>query len=122
MDCIERQEGFEGEGDGEANKEQSTNSSLSAAAVPHITFLYKLVHGVARRSFGLNVARLAGLPEKVVAAAARHAAALEDGGESENEKIFSSARRVAEAAAAALASGDARALIEAAKAAKEALA
>ena len=128
MDCIERQGeegGFVEEEeveDEDGNKEERRASSLSAA-VPHITFLYKLVRGVARRSFGLNVARLAGLPEKVVAAAARHAAALEEGGggEGNNENIVSSARSVAEAAAAALASGDARALIEAAEAAKRAL-
>ena len=149
MDCIERQEGWLGDDDGGeqgggggdgvgevggANEERAFLSATAAAAapaVPHITFLYKLVRGVARRSFGLNVARLAGLPEKVVAAAARHAAALEEGeggvgggrsaGGGENDKIVSSARSVAEAAAAALASGDARALIEAAKAAKQAL-
>ena len=152
MDCIERREGEgggleeenggggDGGGGGEANKEEQSSSLSASASVPHITFLYKLVSGVAKRSFGLNVARLAGLPEKVVAAAARHAAALEEGREEEeeeeeeeeaagrqreargrSEKIVSSARGVAEAAAAALASGDARALIDIAKAAKEAL-
>jgi DNA mismatch repair ATPase MutS len=31
-----------------------------------VTFLYKLVEGMADRSFGLNVAKLAGLPPKVL--------------------------------------------------------
>ena len=46
-------------------------------AVPQITFLYKLVSGVADRSFGLNVARLAHLPATVVDRAAEQAAQLE---------------------------------------------
>lgn len=130
MDCIERQEGRM-TGDDEETTAAAAAAAPAPAAVPHITFLYKLVRGVARRSFGLNVARLAGLPERVVAAAARHAAALEEGGGGgrlagggggeDDKKIVSSARSVAEAAAAALASGDAHALIEAAKAAKKAL-
>lgn len=126
MDCIERQDdGTTGEGEGNENGQRPTSS-----LVPHITFLYKLVRVVAKRSFGLNVARLAGLPEKVVAAAARRAAALEEGGGggsggktdgSRENKIVTSARSVAEAASAALASGDAASLLEAARAAKEAL-
>ena len=46
-------------------------------AVPQITFLYKLVPGVADRSFGLNVARMAHLPATVVDRAAEQAAHLE---------------------------------------------
>ncbi|CAI5470625.1 unnamed protein product [Closterium sp. Yama58-4] len=42
-----------------------------------VTFLYKLVRGVASRSFGLNVARLAQVPESVVQQAAAKAAKLE---------------------------------------------
>jgi len=42
-----------------------------------ITFLYKLVRGVANRSFGLNVARMANLPESVILRAAVKAAELE---------------------------------------------
>ncbi|CAI7755073.1 unnamed protein product [Closterium sp. NIES-53] len=42
-----------------------------------VTFLYKLVRGVASRSFGLNVARLAQVPEGVVQRAAAMAAKLE---------------------------------------------
>lgn len=39
-----------------------------------ITFLYKLMPGVAEASFGLNVARLAQMPEAVVQRAAAKAA------------------------------------------------
>lgn len=46
-------------------------------AVPKITFLYKLAPGVADRSFGLNVARMAHLPPKVVDQAAIQALQME---------------------------------------------
>ncbi|KAK9473318.1 DNA mismatch repair protein Msh3 [Dipodascopsis tothii] len=42
-----------------------------------VTFLYRVVAGVARGSYGLNVARLAGVPADVVARAGRRAAGLE---------------------------------------------
>ena len=44
---------------------------------PRITFLYKLASGMAKQSFGLNVARLAGLPDELVARAAQRSNALE---------------------------------------------
>jgi DNA mismatch repair protein MSH3 len=44
-----------------------------------VTFLYKLVPGVAPSSFGLNVARMAGLPPSVVARAAIVAESTERG-------------------------------------------
>ena len=50
----------------------------AAPSIPRITFLYKLVPGVADRSFGLNVARMAHLPPSVVDRAAEQAAHLED--------------------------------------------
>ena len=46
-------------------------------AIPRITFLYQLIPGLADRSFGLNVARLALLPESVVQNAARKAAEMQ---------------------------------------------
>lgn len=52
-------------------------SSQAAPSIPQITFLYKLVPGVADRSFGLNVARMAHLPPSVVDRAAEQAAHLE---------------------------------------------
>lgn len=44
---------------------------------PQVTFLYKLVDGSCPKSYGTNVARLAGLPEPVVLRAAEFAAMLE---------------------------------------------
>lgn len=51
----------------------------AAESAPQVTLLYKLVAGMAPRSFGLNVARLARLPEGVVDQAARIATQLEEG-------------------------------------------
>ncbi|XP_069137452.1 DNA mismatch repair protein Msh3-like [Argopecten irradians] len=42
-----------------------------------VTFLYQLVTGVAGRSYGLNVARLAGIPPKVIKLAAQRSQDLE---------------------------------------------
>ncbi|KAL0026611.1 hypothetical protein WJX77_010338 [Trebouxia sp. C0004] len=63
-----------------ANQADTTasGSSQTAPAVPQITFLYKLVPGVADRSFGLNVARMAHLPTRVVDRAAEQAEHLEE--------------------------------------------
>ena len=47
-------------------------------ALPRITFLFKLVPGVADRSFGLNVARMAHLPGGVVELAAVKAEQMEE--------------------------------------------
>ena len=52
--------------------------SESIAGQPKITFLYKLVEGVADRSFGLNVARMAHLPDAVVNRAGEKALAMEE--------------------------------------------
>jgi DNA mismatch repair ATPase MutS len=51
--------------------EASTAAAAAAAAAAdspgeHIEFMYKLTPGVAHRSFGLNVARMAGVPTSVV--------------------------------------------------------
>jgi|AntAceMinimDraft_1070359.scaffolds.fasta_scaffold51587_1 DNA mismatch repair protein MSH3 len=56
----------------EAGSNQSEASAVAAAAAAadspgeHIEFMYKLTPGVAHRSFGLNVARMAGVPTSVV--------------------------------------------------------
>jgi len=42
----------------------------STRDIPIITFLYKVTNGIADRSFGLNVARLAHLPESIIQHAA----------------------------------------------------
>jgi len=49
----------------------------SSEEVPRIQFLYKLTPGVAHRSFGLNVARMACLPNKVIQTAGVKASELE---------------------------------------------
>jgi len=56
----------------------ASGNRQAAPAVPQITFLYKLVPGVADRSFGLNVARMAHLPTTVVDRAAEQAEHLEE--------------------------------------------
>ena len=43
-----------------------------------ITFLYQLTEGAAGRSYGLNVARLANIPETILHTAAKKARELED--------------------------------------------
>eukprot|EP00742_Colponemidia_sp_Colp-10_P010444 GILJ01011467.1.p1 GENE.GILJ01011467.1~~GILJ01011467.1.p1 ORF type:complete len:1188 (+),score=212.58 GILJ01011467.1:2-3565(+) len=62
--------------------EQQTDFETSpnghAKALPVVTFLYRLVPGLADRSYGLNVARLAQIPESVLAVANRKSAELED--------------------------------------------
>lgn len=55
----------------------SSQPSEPQNAVPRITFLYKLAPGVADRSFGLNVARMAHLPPCVVDQAAVQALQME---------------------------------------------
>ena len=43
-----------------------------------VTFLYQLVKGQAKRSYGLNVARLANLPNELLRLATRKSQALEE--------------------------------------------
>lgn len=43
-----------------------------------ITFLYQLTEGAAGRSYGLNVARLADIPDSILHTAARKARELEN--------------------------------------------
>ena len=64
MGCDVRQEGSGDESDGSDGYER-------------VTFLYTLEKGSCPKSYGVNVARLAGLPEHVLVAAARRSAALE---------------------------------------------
>ena len=42
-----------------------------------VTFLYKLVSGAAGKSYGLNVARLANIPQDLLSHAAKMSAAME---------------------------------------------
>lgn len=63
----------QGAGDG-------SDSGIDAGpdADEEITFLYEVVEGVAHRSYGLNVARLARIPRKVLEVAAKKSRDLED--------------------------------------------
>eukprot|EP00850_Spirogloea_muscicola_P017997 SM000160S02538 [mRNA] locus=s160:118607:128498:+ [translate_table: standard] len=48
-----------------------------SSSAPEVTFLYKLAEGACPKSYGINVARLAGMPESVICRAALRAAELE---------------------------------------------
>jgi DNA mismatch repair protein MSH6 len=54
--------------DAMATAAEATSASASAS-YPEVTFLYKFIPGVENKSMGINVARLAGLPQSIVAAA-----------------------------------------------------
>ena len=46
-------------------------------SIPSVTFLYHVVNGAAARSYGLNVARLAGIPSEILNTAAKKSHELE---------------------------------------------
>ena len=48
------------------------------ADVESLVFLYQLVRGIAQRSYGLNVARLAGMPETLLKEASARSKMMED--------------------------------------------
>lgn len=61
--------------------EQSAKDSAEGGetgTVPSVTFLYHLVNGAAARSYGLNVARLAGIPRDILNMAAEKSHELEN--------------------------------------------
>ncbi|KAF6730176.1 DNA mismatch repair protein Msh3 [Oryzias melastigma] len=55
----------------------SSDTSDSDVQPEFITFLYKLTEGAAGQSYGLNVAKLAGVPDPILCTAARKAQELE---------------------------------------------
>ena len=55
----------------------SWGGEATEAAYASVTFLYKLIRGVASRAFGINVARMAGVPAQVLACAAAKAEELD---------------------------------------------
>ena len=59
MDCIV------------CNKQEESGDS-EVGQPSNVTFLYKLCDGSSPRSYGINVAKLAGLPDAVTASAVRH--------------------------------------------------
>jgi DNA mismatch repair protein MSH6 len=73
MDCIVEEEAaaasVEAPGSGSAVAAGSDGQRASGGGMATVTFLYKLVDGACPKSYGLNVARLAHLPEAVIARA-----------------------------------------------------
>ncbi|KAK3732903.1 hypothetical protein QZH41_012683, partial [Actinostola sp. cb2023] len=53
------------------------DDDVKHCGTPSVTFLYRLVKGVAERSYGLNVARLAGIPRDILAVASGKSCDLE---------------------------------------------
>ena len=62
--------------------------------VPSVTFLYHLVNGAVARSYGLNVARLAGIPNEIINTAAAKSREMENLIMSRRWVLFSQIRRV----------------------------
>ncbi|KAM9997894.1 hypothetical protein ACTFIY_007556 [Dictyostelium cf. discoideum] len=48
-------------------EEKQDQQQLQKSVIPKVIFLYKLVKGAAQNSYGLNIARLAGLPMEIIA-------------------------------------------------------
>jgi DNA mismatch repair protein MSH3 len=67
------------EAEDETDLRAEKNADEALAAADEIDFLYALTPGVAHRSFGLNVARMAGVPPGVLRSAAAKARELETG-------------------------------------------
>ena len=79
MSFIEEDDDGDDNGDGDEGKgEEETSRKARQKQPARITFLFKAVDGNAGRSYGLNVARLAGLPHRVVSEATRWSSYLEE--------------------------------------------
>lgn len=79
---LPHQEQGEGEGQEEGGgaapgQQQQQQQRAQQAALGRVVFLFKLVRGVAPASFGINVARMAQLPEAVLQRAAQVAARVQ---------------------------------------------
>jgi len=102
-----------------------TPSGVSTYGRETVTFLYTLASGACPRSYGVNVARLAGLPESVCIAAAARAAHLEKGQLEKLGVADASARetviRASRDVLAAIAADDVSAIIAARARARHAL-
>ncbi len=57
--------------------DSASSSSAATAAGAKITFLYRFASGACPKSYGLNVARLARLPESIILRAAEKSAEFE---------------------------------------------
>lgn len=77
----------------EQPSEDTSNETTSAST--QVVFLYKLTPGIAARSYGLNVARLARLPESVLDVAAIKAREAQEASEErERESLAKRFREV----------------------------
>ena len=50
----------------EQQSDQQCPEGGEGESIPSVTFLYHVVNGAAARSYGLNVARLAGIPSEIL--------------------------------------------------------
>jgi DNA mismatch repair ATPase MutS len=82
-----------------------------------VTFLYRLVPGACPKSYGVNVARLAGLPAHVLAVAAAKAAELEAQSVDANAPLNAEEMAALQRALQAVHMGDVAGACEAARAA-----
>ena len=77
MDCVVQQN----EGDQKQNQmnisANNSNSNNNRSVSEEVTFLYKLCNGSSPRSYGINVARLARLPDVVIQIAMEQSADFE---------------------------------------------
>ncbi|RYP90127.1 hypothetical protein DL770_003749 [Monosporascus sp. CRB-9-2] len=81
-------------GGGGGGEPEPAEDAEGADADEEITFLYEVGEGVAHRSYGLNVARLARIPRKVIDVAARKSRELED--EMRRRRLSGAARLLAD--------------------------
>lgn len=68
--------GDEGTEDNESSSGEQDNGRVGIAQ--GVTFLYRLVVGQAHRSYGLNVARAAGMDEEMIKLASKKSAEMRD--------------------------------------------
>lgn len=80
---------------------EARERQLAAAALGRIVFLFKVVPGVAPASYGLNVARMAQLPDRVIQQAAERAAAAQAAFEKSHGTAATAVAGASEAAALA---------------------
>ena len=62
----------------EQQSDQQCPEGGEGESIPSVTFLYHVVNGAAARSYGLNVARLAGIPSEILNTAAKKSYELEN--------------------------------------------
>lgn len=89
--------------------EAENSDTPAAAGDKDITFLYEVGDGVAHRSYGLNVARLAGLPRSLLEEAGRRSKAMEE--EEKQRRLTYLAKRMRALLEAGSQEGDFEALI-----------